>query len=80
MGQGGEEQKVALKIVPFSISVLAVVTNKVETAMSFRISTRGLAQTWLGHATLRDQSLQAHRQAQASGRRPFASTGVTVHF
>ena len=32
MGQGGEEQQVTPKIVPFSVSVLAVVTNKVETA------------------------------------------------
>ena len=34
-GQGGQEQKqVSPKIVPFSASVLAMVTNKVETAIS----------------------------------------------
>ena len=35
MGQGGEEQnRVTPKIAPFSVSVLAAVANKTETAIS----------------------------------------------
>ena len=41
MVQGGGETKVTPKIVPFSVSVLAVVTNKVELAISLvRTSTQ----------------------------------------
>ena len=36
MGQGGEGEADTPKLLPFSVSVLAVVTNKVETAIWFR--------------------------------------------